>query len=82
MKSKNNLLYKLVAQTGGVEAQKLFEMARKAYFSKQDSSSKKKKNIKETSADPDVEQNKTSNIAIPSIVILPDTDKEPEAPPV
>eukprot|EP00795_Rhopilema_esculentum_P002545 gene2545-740_t len=42
LKSKNNLLYKLVAQTGGVEAQKLFEAARKSHFEKKRESLKKK----------------------------------------
>ena len=82
LKSKNNLLYKLVEQTGGAEAQKLFEMARRAYFSKQDNSSKKRKDNKETDADPNVEQSNASNIDIPSIVVHPDTEKELEASPV
>ena len=42
LRSKNNLLYKLVAQTGGAEAQKLYEIARKSHFSKSKKGKKKK----------------------------------------
>ena len=74
LKSKKNLLYKLVAQTGGAEAQKLFEMARRAYFSKQDRSTEKKNGEKQANSDHDTEQNSPSSIVIPSINVIPEAE--------
>ena len=82
LKSKKNLLYKLVAQTGGVEAQKLFEMARRAYFSKQNGSSKKKSDKNENNTDEVLQENVTPNFSIPSITILPETEDDYETTPV
>ena len=69
LKSKNNLLYKLVAQTGRDEAQKLFEMARTSHFSKNDRSSKKNVCFEEGKAD---DLDTVSNGITVTISIIPD----------
>ena len=82
LKSKNNLLYKLVAQTGRDEAQKLFEMARRSHLSKTDRSSKQKKNSNEGKADQSMDGNVTSSSNVPSIHIIPDTENDVQTTPL
>lgn len=66
------MLYKLVAQTGGGEAQKLFDTARKSYFNKQNKSSTEPNKENEGPTDSKGNAEETENdIRNPSIKIAP-----------
>lgn len=78
MKSKRNLLYKLVAQTGGSEAQKLFEIARRSHVSKK-MKSKERRNEDVDSSRGGQEATKSLNrseFIVPAIKIVPDSDDD------
>ena len=64
MRSKNNLLYKLVAQTGGAEAQKLYEIARKSHFSKSKKGKKKKENNGNNDTDGDDDDDGAEHVEV------------------